>query len=317
MDLRQLRYFATIAETGSIAAASRVLHIAQPALSRQMSALEGAMDADLFERRPRGVVLTRAGHELLRRTRDLLGEVNGLKDHVRHAARGDSGTLRIGAMLGYSYLPAMVQAIQALALEAPDATVVIETMLAKDQFDALHDGRLDLAFVSWRPPLDTSLKGIFVHRDPVMVAMHTDVAQAYPNLRHLREMHRERFMLFPRARAPLYHDMLMNALNHAGIAVTNHVVTDVLTILGLVSANLGCGIVGATYLRHCPQNVILRQVQGLDISCDIELVHRADNKDPLLHRFIELVTRELPRRKASPSKLAVAGKRDRRNERRA
>ncbi|MDR3398858.1 MAG: LysR family transcriptional regulator [Pandoraea sp.] len=309
MDLRQLRYFATIAETGSIAAASRVLHIAQPALSRQMSALESTMETDLFERRPRGVVLTRAGHELLVRAKDLLDEAHQIKERVQLAARGETGTLRIGVMLGYSYLPAMVQAMQALALEAPGASVVIETMLAKDQFDALHDGHLDVAFVAWRPPLDTSLKGIFVHRDPVMVAMHVDVAQKYPDLRHLHELHQEKFMLFPRDRAPLYHDMLVMAFGNAGIEVTNHVVTDVPTILGLVSANMGCGIVGATYLRNYPRNVELRQVQGLDISCDVELVYRADSKDPLLNRFVELTLEQLPARKPARLRSGTGGKR--------
>ena len=61
MELRQLRYFVAVCSAGSVAGAAKALHIAQPALSRQMMALEDEFGAQLLVRLPRGVALTRAG----------------------------------------------------------------------------------------------------------------------------------------------------------------------------------------------------------------------------------------------------------------
>src|ERR1700724_4886740 len=62
LELRHLRYFVAVAEEGSLSEAARTrLHTAQPSLSRQLRELEDAVGVQLFERRPRGIVLTQAG----------------------------------------------------------------------------------------------------------------------------------------------------------------------------------------------------------------------------------------------------------------
>ena len=65
MDARRLRYFVTVAQLGSFSAAARRLHIAQPALSRQVKALEAMLGVALLVRDARGVSLTHEGEELL------------------------------------------------------------------------------------------------------------------------------------------------------------------------------------------------------------------------------------------------------------
>lgn len=79
MEIRQLRYFLTAAEQGSVAAASRLLHVAQPALSRQISAMEDQLGTRLFDRLPRGVALTRAGREFVLRATRIVDDLQNLK----------------------------------------------------------------------------------------------------------------------------------------------------------------------------------------------------------------------------------------------
>jgi LysR family cyn operon transcriptional activator len=95
MNLRQLRAFATIADVGGFARAATRLHLSQPALSRQIHALEADLGVPLFDRVGRGVQLTSEGEDLLRRSRRLLAEAESLTERARELKSGETGILRV------------------------------------------------------------------------------------------------------------------------------------------------------------------------------------------------------------------------------
>ncbi|WP_143673908.1 LysR family transcriptional regulator, partial [Streptomyces sp. or20] len=72
MELRVLRYFLTIVETGSVTKAAEVVRVAQPSLSRQLRGLEGDLGMKLFDRGGKQMVLTAAGRRFLPLARDLV-----------------------------------------------------------------------------------------------------------------------------------------------------------------------------------------------------------------------------------------------------
>jgi len=135
-SLRQLQYFAKVAEVNSLAVAARELHISQPSISTAITKLEAALDIQLFVRHhARGVSLTSAGARLL-------GEVNGLLAHaedVRRNAQGLAqqmrGRLHIGCFgpLAALYLPAIVTEFHQ---QYPD----VELLLYEADNDALLTG---------------------------------------------------------------------------------------------------------------------------------------------------------------------------------
>lgn len=97
MELRHLRYFVAVADTGAFSRAATRLHITQPALWRQVHALETELGVRLFERTGRSVRLTGEGEGLLRRSRELLAAAEQLGQHANALRGGDVGTLRVGA----------------------------------------------------------------------------------------------------------------------------------------------------------------------------------------------------------------------------
>jgi LysR family cyn operon transcriptional activator len=97
MNLRHLRAFAAIADLGGYARAAPALHLSQPALSRQIHALEAQLGVPLFDRVGRGVQLTSEGEDLLLRSRRLLAEVEALGERARALKTGATGILRVGA----------------------------------------------------------------------------------------------------------------------------------------------------------------------------------------------------------------------------
>lgn len=97
MDLRHARTFVTVAELGTVSRAALRLRIAQPALSRQISALEQELGLKLFDRVGRGLVLTGEGEQLLGDCRDLLNCANAVGERAQLLRRGDSGMLKVAA----------------------------------------------------------------------------------------------------------------------------------------------------------------------------------------------------------------------------
>jgi len=95
MELRHLRYFIAVAETGSLTlAAERRLHTSQPSLSRQIRDLELEVGAQLLIRGPRGIELTPAGRVFLDHARLVLSQVEVAGEAARRAVPGRQGNFR-------------------------------------------------------------------------------------------------------------------------------------------------------------------------------------------------------------------------------
>src|SRR5258706_1755581 len=103
MELRHLRYFIAVGEEQHFGRAAARLHIAQPALSRQIQDLEKEIGFLLFDRLPRGVRLSPAGKPFLSAARRFLGDVDDARRRAVRDALGQAGTLRIGVATAGSW----------------------------------------------------------------------------------------------------------------------------------------------------------------------------------------------------------------------
>src|SRR5919112_4969650 len=97
MDLRHVRTFVTVADVGTVSAAADRLHVAQPALSRQIAQLEDELGLKLFDRVGRRLLLTSEGEQLLSNCRGLLNYARALGEQAQMLRRGDVGVLRVAA----------------------------------------------------------------------------------------------------------------------------------------------------------------------------------------------------------------------------
>jgi DNA-binding transcriptional LysR family regulator len=98
MDIRQLKYFLTIAEEGQITSAAKKLKMAQPPLSQQLKLLEDELGVTLLERGPRHIKLTDAGEILLNRARQIIELSDSALKEINDFSRGLKGTLSIGTV---------------------------------------------------------------------------------------------------------------------------------------------------------------------------------------------------------------------------
>lgn len=147
MESRQLRYFSEIAEAGSFTAAAARLHIAQPALSRQIAALERDLGVELFTRQPSGVALTEAGFILQRHADAIRLQAARARQEIADAAGDASGWISfgtnpsLGKLLFGSIAEAMTERFPRLRLSFVEG-------VGAQLLNRLLDGTLDLAITS-------------------------------------------------------------------------------------------------------------------------------------------------------------------------
>ncbi|WML57779.1 LysR family transcriptional regulator [Neobacillus sp. PS2-9] len=99
MDIRQLKYFVTIAEEGKITTAAKKLNIAQPPLSRQLKQMEEELGVTLFDRDNKSLNLTLEGERLLLRAKELLNKLDETMVEVQELRKDASGILSVGSNL--------------------------------------------------------------------------------------------------------------------------------------------------------------------------------------------------------------------------
>jgi DNA-binding transcriptional LysR family regulator len=168
LDLRKIRYFVAVAEELHFGRAAERLHIAQPALSRQVRALEDELNSQLFVRDRRHTELTAAGQQLLEEARPLLANADALRRRVGRVARGP-GTFAVGFMPGLL----VTSAVRALSQVHPDLTVDVLRTSWDDQVEVVHDGRVDVSYV--RLPVDQAgLKLEPLFSEPRLAALPSD-----------------------------------------------------------------------------------------------------------------------------------------------
>ncbi|GMA60457.1 LysR family transcriptional regulator [Alicyclobacillus fastidiosus] len=113
MDLKKFLYFVTIVEEGQITRAANKLHMAQPALSLQLKAIEEELGVTLIERNNKSIELTQAGATFYYRANEILNSVDGMLSEVKEQGIGIRGKLSIGTVMScVSYLPKAIKIFQ-------------------------------------------------------------------------------------------------------------------------------------------------------------------------------------------------------------
>lgn len=156
MDVRQLDYFAHVADAGSFSRAARLLSVAQPALSRQIRALEVELRQTLFLRNGRGVTLTPAGTLLLAHARGILQQVQRARAEIDESRSAPVGRVALG-------VPPSVGRVLSGPLVAefrrrfPRAAITIAEGLTVHILEWLSMGRVDVGIV-YNPPPSASVE---------------------------------------------------------------------------------------------------------------------------------------------------------------
>ncbi|MCL4746690.1 MAG: LysR family transcriptional regulator [Burkholderiaceae bacterium] len=288
VELRHLRYFATVARELHFGRAARLLNMSQPPLSVQIRRLEEHLGVQLFVRASRGVELTAAGALLRDEVQGVFDRVNELLLRVRARAAGQTGSLRVGFVTPAAYGP-MPEALALFRDACPDVELVLREMTTDAQLEELGQGSLDIGFVL--PPVqrpDLAYEPLL--SEPLILAMpgegraRDDLEQAVPV--SLRTMRDRPLVIFPRRHAPLLYDSIIALCQRAGYtpSIAQQAI-EMQTIVSLVAAGIGIAIVPSSVRRMARHGVRYRRIRERSARIEMGLGWLASRDSSLLRRF--------------------------------
>ncbi|CAG4891310.1 LysR family transcriptional regulator [Paraburkholderia saeva] len=292
MELRHLRYFMAVAETGSLTvAAERRLHTSQPSLSRQIRDLEDEVGAELFSRSARGVDLTEAGKAFLDHARLALTQVDAAIEAARRAARPARQVFALGFLTGQemTWLP---RAMQVLRDELPNIDVTVSSHYSPDLADALARGKLDLAFLRAEPGFDLDYR--VVNREKLLALMPSDHPLTAKAAISPQDFVGEPFIMASN-KARVLHGVIETYLQKNGVEVTSeHGVDNLAMAMSLVASTRGLALMPEYANNLLPWSVVSRPLEGDAPTVDLVIGYSRANTSAVLKLFLsraeELIT---------------------------
>ncbi|NEA34878.1 LysR family transcriptional regulator [Streptomyces sp. SID13031] len=171
MELRQLRYFVTVAEELHFGKAAERLAIVQPAVSQQVARLERELGLRLLDRSSRRVTLTGDGERMLREARAVLAAADRAAEVAAELATGRAGVLRIGSSPGLR--ERLDRGLSALREAVPGIEIKLGSRPPAEQVEAVRTGELDVAFVRG-PVAAAGVRGIPLWEEPLSVLLPSE-----------------------------------------------------------------------------------------------------------------------------------------------
>lgn len=285
MELRQLRYFATLAETLHFGRAAELLHISQPGLSQQIRRLEEELGVVLVER-GRLITLTSAGEAMATEVGPLLAHADQVRSLVREAASEVGGTLAL--MLTRSApTPLTHDLLERYRARHPDVEVQIETAWTSHNVGMVRSGSADAALVQL-PLLDAAgLEVIELSSAPLSVILPSAHPLARKRKVKIDDLRQEPYIGWPREQAPGGWDRLMALAWADGEPVLVRTEPDLERMISAVKDGLGFAMATherAFQLRRA--GVVVRALAPPALDYVFGLCWASDNLKPALQALV-------------------------------
>jgi DNA-binding transcriptional LysR family regulator len=286
MELRHLRYFVAVAQTLHFGRAAQRMHVAQPALSRQIRDLELEMGLRLFERDRRHVALAPAGAVFLRGALLLLESLDRAIDAAKRSARGELGTLRV------TYIPTAVfsrlpEIVRAFRQRLPGVEVRMHETPPAQQVEALLNGRADIGFARG-PVHEPALEVELVAEEALVAALPSGHRLGSLKTLKLEMLAREPFVLQARSRGPGFHDEVLAICRRAGFSPRVVQEGSQIDTINLVAAGIGVAIVPNSTRALRRAGVTYRPLSERP-TAQLVMIWRGKSVSPLLREFLQAV----------------------------
>ena len=288
MELRHLRYFVTVAEELHFGRAAERLQMTQPALSKQVAALEKELDVQLLTRTKRTVRLTAAGQVLFDEAKRLLAQVDDTVQLVKRTANGEEGALAIGFTntATSTVLPALVRRFRD---RCPNVELTMQELCTEAQVRALNEHKIDLAFL--HPPIDKRGLKLYPILEENFVAV---LPKGHPLLKYeylpLKALAGEPLIIHPRQEGPVLYDGFMQLCQQLGFQpnIVKETISPQSRVC-LAAAGIGITFVAASSQASVGQEVVCRPLVDCPIKLQFAAAWRQNSTAPTLREFLAIL----------------------------
>lgn len=289
MELRHLRYFVAVAETGSLTeAAEKRLFRSQPSLSRQLRDLEAEVGAELFVRGPRGVTLTPAGRVFLDHARLSLSQAGEAVAAARRVGKPSKTSFVVGFLTGQE-----VRWLRHVTDLLRDELQSIDFRVTSDFSPALgaaiERGEIDLGFCRIEPQPNVQYK--VIAREPVVVILPREHALAARKVIDPRDIEPNSFIGYTDTPHVL-RGVVQRYLGERGVTMQPTSFLDgYATGISLVASTKGVTLLPAYVETLLPASLVSRPLAGNAPVVEIAAGYRPDNPSPILAVFLRNIDR--------------------------
>lgn len=264
MDTRKLRgywLFYVAAREKSISVAARILHMAQPPLSRQIAQLEEELGVKLFERTHKGVTLTSKGEALLPVCEKLFRKLDDFEAVVQTITRGAVGKIRIGAIpwITQSILPELIRRIRG---QFPGVSVEVLQITSSQIPELLLNNSLDVCLGYLSSATREDLDVITARRFELVAIMPCWHRLTRYKTVSLSSLKKEKYVITEWSIAPEYHDAIVSQCLERGISLNIAIQTkSIFSQLCYVNSGSGIALIPKSSLSTLPPNVVHRELK--------------------------------------------------------
>ncbi|NWE16701.1 LysR family transcriptional regulator [Pseudomonas yamanorum] len=299
LDLRKLRYFLTVAEELHFGRAALRLHLAQPPLTRQISALEAELGFRLFDRTSRTVSLTAQGRSFLPYARAVLEQVDLAEVIAGKLAAGAAGQLALGYVSSIALSDLFSQAIQAFAQRFPDVQLTLVECASGSLGAQVADGRLDIG-LSRLLPQDgqTHVQALSLGEERLVAAVSSDSPLASQAEVSLAQLSGYPLILFPADYGSGLNQSIEQLYRRNGLPLrAGPSGRQITSIIALVAAGQGVALVPACTQSLMNKGVTYRPLVDLDAYAQLLVLTRTDGRSLMVTAFLTVIDELLQARK--------------------
>ena len=286
MELRHIRYFLAVAEERHFTRAAARIGIGQPPLSQQIKDLEAEIGASLFHRVAHGAELTTAGEAFLQAVKEMPRLAERATRAARRAARGETGSLRVGFTASSAFNAVVPSAIRAFRRAYADVELMLEEANSTRLVAGLQEGSLDAVFLRPGAAGSEMLQLRLLSEEPMMVVLPTGHPAAKRKEVDLMILKDDSFLLVPRPLGPTTYDAIVSACRRAGFEPVIGLAPQIASVVNLVAAELGVSIVPASMSQLRVRGVAYREIAGQAPTLRLALAHRRGETSPIVRNFV-------------------------------
>lgn len=288
MEVRHLRYFVAVASELHFARAAELLNIAAPTLSAQIKSLEAHLGVTLFTRSTkRKVELTYAGRQFQKRALALIESFDQAERFAREAARGEVGDVRLGYVVSAATSGHVKKAIELARIKLPNVLVHIQRMETLPQIKAISSGSLDIGFMRRVDTYPAGIEAFNLPRQRFCLAVHRDHPLAKQQQITTETLAKQKFVAYELDAEIGFLRNITAVLAPGTIPQIVQRAPDAVSLLTLISANVGISVIPETLMNVADASVVMRHIAGPPRYSQNAVVYRATEPSPAVRAVLK------------------------------
>lgn len=291
LDLRRLRCFAAVAETLHFGRAAQRLHMAQPPLTRQISALEEELGFRLFDRSSRAVTLTAEGSLFLPYARALLDQLERIAGFARKLAQGLAGHLTLGYASSIALSDLFTEAIRLFRERHPEVQLELLEGASAAQWAQIAEGGIDVGLGRLPPPEgQVGIEVLALGGEPLVVAVPNGDPLARQERIDLYDLRDRPLILFPLDYGSGLNELIERLYRKAGLALTRGPAgRQITSIIALVAAGQGVALVPRCSTALARAGVVYRPLAKPEALADFLVFTRRHGRSAAVEAFLAIL----------------------------